>query len=203
MAGDQLAQAWREVPTLRGVHASLEPLHAEHADGLCAALAGSGLERLWYTNVPAAERVEGYIAAALQARDEGKVLPFVVREAGGAIVGTTRFYGLEPEVPKLLIGYTWYAPRVQRSGVNTECKRMLLAHAFETLGCISVAFETSWFNHASRAALVRLGARQDGVLRNHKRHADGSPRDTVVFSIIDAEWPALKRHLQFRLEAHA
>jgi RimJ/RimL family protein N-acetyltransferase len=203
MAIDLLPQAWSEVPTLRGTHATLEPLQVAHADGLRAALAGSGLDRLWYTNVPASERVDGYIAAALQAQAEGKVLPFVVRDAEGAIVGTTRLYGLEADVPKLLIGYTWYAPRVQRSGVNSECKLMLLTHAFETLGCISVAFETSWFNHASRAAIARLGAKQDGVLRNYKRHADGSPRDTVVFSIIDAEWPAIKRHLQFRLETHA
>jgi N-acetyltransferase len=203
MATTPSPASWRDVPTLRGAHATLEPLRAEHADALRAALAGSGLERLWYTNVPAADAVDGYVAAALQVQDEGKVLAFVVRDSAGDIVGSTRFYGLEPEVPKLLIGYTWYAPRVQRSGVNTECKLMLLRHAFETMGCISVGFETSWFNHASRAAIARLGAKQDGVLRNHKRHADGTPRDTVVFSIIDPEWAAVKRHLQFRLEANA
>ena len=203
MMSAQVPPAWREVPTLRGRHATLEPLQAAHADALRALLAGSGLDQLWYTNVPAAERVDDYIAAALQARDDGKALPFVVRDAAGAVVGSTRLYGLEAEVPKLLIGYTWYAPRVQRSGVNSECKLMLLSHAFETLGCIRVGFETSWFNHASRAAIARLGAKQDGILRNYQRHRDGSRRDTVVFSIIDSEWQTLKRHLQFRLESHA
>jgi N-acetyltransferase len=193
---------WREVPSLQGRHARLEPLQAAHADALRAALHGSGLERLWYTSVPAVDQVDGYVAAALQVQAQGRVLPFVVRDAAGAIVGSTRFYGLDPDVPTLLIGYTWYAPRVQRSGVNTEVKRMLLQYAFETLHCISVGFETSWFNHASRAAIARLGAKQDGVLRNHKRHPDGTPRDTVVFSIIETEWAGVKRHLQFLLDSH-
>jgi RimJ/RimL family protein N-acetyltransferase len=109
---------------------------------------------------------------------------------------------MEADVPKLSIGYTWYAPEVQRTGVNTEAKLLLLTHAFETLGCISVVFETSWFNHRSRAAIARLGAKQDGVLRNHKRHSDGSLRDTVVFSIIDGEWPAVKRNLLAKLARH-
>ncbi|HLM53095.1 MAG TPA: GNAT family protein, partial [Pseudoxanthomonas sp.] len=107
---------------------------------------------------------------------------------------------LEPAVPRLSIGYTWYMPLVQRTGVNTDAKRLLLAHAFEALGCLSVVFETSWFNQVSRTAIARLGARQDGVLRNHQRHADGTPRDTVVFSIVDGEWPAVKRHLEHRLQ---
>jgi RimJ/RimL family protein N-acetyltransferase len=198
-----LPQAWRAVPTLRGTHATLEPLQAAHADGLRAALDGSGLERLWYTNVPAPAHVDAYIAAALQAQEDGEALPFVVHDAAGAIVGSTRLYGLDATVPRLLVGYTWYAPRVQRSGVNTETKLMLLTHAFDTLGCLGVAFETSFFNHTSRAAIARLGAKQDGILRHHKRHADGTPRDTVVFSIIDSEWQGVKRHLQHRLEAHA
>jgi RimJ/RimL family protein N-acetyltransferase len=163
---------------------------------------GSGLDALWYTNVPAPDDVAAYVDKALAAQEAGGMLPFAVLDAGGDIVGTTRFYGIEPEVPKLLIGYTWYVPRVQRSGVNTECKLMLLEHAFGTLRCAGVGFETSWFNHASRTAIARLGAKQDGVLRNHKRHADGSLRDTVVFSILDAEWPAVRRNLQSRLETH-
>mgnify|MGYP006171118015 CR=1 FL=1 len=128
--------------------------------------------------------------------------PFVVRDAGGCVVGSTRFYDIDRSVPRVKLGYTWYAPRVQRSGVNTEVKRMLLQYAFETLQCLSVGFETSWFNHRSRAAIARLGAKQDGVLRNHKRHSDGSPRDTVVFSIIDGEWPAVKRNLLAKLARH-
>ena len=195
--------AWSTVPTLRGRHVSLEPLRREHAQGLAAVLQGSGLDQLWYTQVPSPDRVESYLEAALQAQDEGRVLPFVVRDAAGDIVGSTRFYDLDAGVPRLSLGYTWYAPRVQRSGVNTEAKLLLLQHAFETLGCISVVLETSWFNATSRTAIARLGAKQDGVLRNHKRHADGTPRDTVIFSIIDAEWQGVKRHLQFRLDSHA
>lgn len=194
---------WNLVPTLRGQHVSLQPLQDEHVPGLRAALEGSGLDQLWYTQVPSPERTEAYVQAALQAQAEGRVLPFVIRDAAGDIVGSTRFYDLDASVPRLSLGYTWYAPRVQRTGANTEAKLLLLQHAFEVLGCISVVLETSWFNATSRTAIARLGAKQDGVLRNHKRHADGTPRDTVIFSIIDAEWQGVKRHLQFRLDSHA
>ncbi|WP_019304118.1 GNAT family N-acetyltransferase [Xanthomonas oryzae] len=203
MTAAALPPLWRELPTLRGQHAVLEPLQAAHADGLRDAVGEGALSRLWYASVPAVEQVDAYIAAALAACADGAALPFVVRDAAGDIVGCTRYYALDAAVPRLSIGYTWYAPRVQRSGVNTEAKLMLLQHAFETLGCLSVMFETSLFNHTSRAAIARLGAKQDGVLRNHTRHADGTPRDTVVFSIIDTEWAGVKRHLQFRLEANA
>ncbi len=196
------ADIWSHVPTLRGRHVTLEALRAEHVGGLRAALQDSGLDRLWYTQVPSPEDVEAYVQAALQAQAEGLVLPFVIRDAAGDIVGSTRFYGLDAEVPRLSLGYTWHAPRVQRTGVNTEAKLLLLQHAFEAMGCISVVLETSWFNFTSRAAIARLGARQDGVLRNHRRHGDGTPRDTVIFSIIDAEWAGVKRHLQFRLDSH-
>lgn len=195
--------AWNLVPTLRGQHVSLQPLQDEHVPGLRAALEGSGLDQLWYTQVPSPERTEAYVQAALQAQAEGRVLPFVIRDAAGDIVGSTRFYDLDASVPRLSLGYTWYAPRVQRTGANTEAKLLLLQHAFEVLGCISVVLETSWFNATSRTAIARLGAKQDGVLRNHKRHADGTPRDTVIFSIIDAEWQGVKRHLQYRLDSHA
>lgn len=198
-----MSTAWSRVPELRGTHVSLAPLQPDHVPDLQAALAGSGLDRLWYTNVPAVQGVAAYVDAALVAQRQGSALPFVVRDAGGSVVGTTRLYALEPEVPRASIGYTWYAPRVQRTGLNTEAKLLLLQHAFEAMGCISVGFETSWFNLASRRAIARIGARQDGVLRNHKRHRDGTPRDTVVFSIIDTEWAGVKRHLQFLLESHA
>ena len=197
-----LPTAWQQVPALTGRHARLEPMSRDHVDGLRAALAGDALSALWFTQVPKAADVEHYVESVLAAQADGRVLPFVVRGADGRIVGSTRFYGLEADVPKLSIGYTWYAPDVQRTGVNTEAKLLLLTHAFETLGCISVVFETSWFNHRSRAAIVRLGAKQDGVLRNHKRHTDGSPRDTVVFSIIDGEWLAGKRNLLAKLARH-
>ena len=195
--------AWNTVPTLRGQHVTLQPLQMEHVPGLRDALEGSGLDQLWYTQVPSPQQVEHYVQAALQAHAEGKVLPFVIRDAAGDIIGSTRFYDMDASVPKLSLGYTWYTPRVQRTGANTEAKLLLLQHAFESMGCISVVLETSWFNVTSRTAIARLGAKQDGVLRNHKRHADGTPRDTVIFSIIDAEWQGVKRHLQFRLDSHA
>nr|WP_066096274.1 GNAT family N-acetyltransferase [Xanthomonas massiliensis] len=195
--------AWRQVPDLAGGGVRLVPLAAAHAPGLRRALGEGALSRLWYANVPAPGEVEDYVDAALAARDAGTALPFAVLDRDGAVVGSTRFYDLQPAVPNLKIGYTWYAPRVQRSGINTEAKLLLLGHAFEALGCAAVSFETSWFNHASRAAIARLGAKQDGVLRAHKRHADGSLRDTVVFSILDTEWRAVKANLRFRLEQHA
>ncbi|MDR7068881.1 RimJ/RimL family protein N-acetyltransferase [Pseudoxanthomonas japonensis] len=202
MAADALPAAWQQVPVLTGRHAHLVPMSRDHVDGVRAALAGDALAALWFTSVPKADEAAGYIDAVLAAQADGRVLPFVVLDADGRVVGSTRYYGLEADVPKLSIGYTWYAPDVQRTGINTETKLLLLTHAFETLGCISVVFETSWFNQRSRAAIARLGAKQEGVLRNHKRHADGSPRDTVVFSIIDSEWPAVKRNLQARLAQH-
>ena len=202
MASASLPAAWQQVPVLMGRHARLEPMSRDHVDGLRAALSGDALAALWFTQVPKAADAAAYVDTVLAGQADGRVLPFVVRDAGGRVVGSTRFYGLEADVPKLSIGYTWYTPDVQRTGVNTEAKLLLLTHAFETLGCISVVFETSWFNHRSRTAIARLGAKQDGVLRNHKRHTDGSPRDTVVFSIIDGEWPAVKRNLLAKLARH-
>jgi RimJ/RimL family protein N-acetyltransferase len=193
---------WTTVPTLRGRHVVLEPLHASHADGLRAALGDGELSRLWYTNVPPPEQAASYVAAALEMQAKGQALPFVVRDADGVVVGCTRYYDVDPVVPRVQIGYTWYAQRVQRTGLNTEAKLLLLGHAFEKLQCICVGFETSWFNQASRAAIARLGAKQDGVLRSHRRHADGSVRDTVAFSIIESEWPAVKRNLIHKLERH-
>jgi len=190
------------VPMLRGRHVALEPLQAVHADGLRLATADGELWRRWYTNVPAPEAVDDYVAAALSMQAGGTSMAFAVRDADGAIVGTTRYYDIDPAVPRLSIGYTWYARRVHRTGLNTEAKLLLLGHAFESLGCIAVALETSWFNHASRAAIERLGAKQDGVLRNHRRHSDGTVRDTVVYSILDSEWPAVKANLAGRLAAY-
>lgn len=202
MALPDLPAAWREVPVLIGRHVHLEPMRESHADALRKALAGDELSRLWFTNVPTGEGVDRYLKAALEAKANGEMQPFVVLDRDGELVGSTRFYRLEPGVPSLCIGYTWYIPRVQRTGVNTEAKQLLLAHAFEVLGCISVCFETSTKNERSRAAIARLGAKQDGILRNHKRHADGTLRDTVVFSIIDSEWPGVRLNLQARLQAH-
>ncbi|UNK50316.1 GNAT family N-acetyltransferase [Lysobacter sp. S4-A87] len=196
------ADHWSVVPTLRGQHVALEPLQAAHAGDLRAALGAGELSRLWYTSVPAPEQVESYISAALDVQDQGKAMAFAVRDASGDIVGSTRYYDLDQSVPRVQIGYTWYAPKVQRTGLNTEAKLLLLGHAFETMGSICVGFETSWFNLASRAAIARLGAKQDGILRSHRRHADGSVRDTVAFSIIESEWPAVKRNLLHKLQNH-
>ncbi|QSQ27122.1 GNAT family N-acetyltransferase [Pyxidicoccus parkwayensis] len=191
---------WSHIPILEGRHVRLEPLQSSHVEALSRAVTDGELWNCWYTSVPKPEGMASYVEAALAMKERGQALPFVVRDADGQVVGSTRFYLLDPSVPRVHIGYTWYAKRVQRTGLNTESKRLLLTHAFETLGCISVFFETSWFNHASRTAIARLGAKQDGVLRGHMRHSDGSLRDTVVFSILAAEWPAVKRHLTAKLE---
>lgn len=200
---DMASTLWNTVPALQGRHVRLQPLQVAHVPALRLALGDGALSRCWYTNVPAPDGADRYVDAALEAQAQGKVLAFAVGDAAGEVVGSTRFYALEADVPRLNIGYTWYSPRVQRTGLNTEAKLLLLQHAFEVMGCISVGFETSWFNQASRNAIARLGAKQDGVLRSHKRHTDGSRRDTVVFSIIDTEWPAVKTHLQFLLDSHS
>ena len=190
-----------EPVTLRGAHASVEPLAAAHADGIRAAAADGELWRLWYTSVPAPETTAQWLASALDVRERLGAMPFVVRDnASGAIVGSTRYFNVDAANRRLEIGHTWYAKRAQRTAINTDCKLLLLTHAFETLECIAVEFRTHWFNEASRAAIARLGAKQDGVLRNHQLLPDGSRRDTVVFSIIDGEWPAVKAHLRFLLD---
>lgn len=188
-----------EPVTLRGTHVQLEPLAHEQAPALDAAAADGELWNLWYTSVPDHEHMQAWITDALREQARGAALPFVVRElATDTIVGSTRYLNVDAANRRLEIGATWYAARVQRSVVNTECKHLLLAHAFEALECIAVEFRTHWHNHRSRAAITRLGAKQDGVLRQHRILADGSYRDTVVFSIIAAEWPAVKRDLAFR-----
>lgn len=187
--------------TLRGEHATLEPLAAEHLDAIRAAASDGELWRLWYTSVPAPDVTPNWLAAALDMRERLGAMPFAVRDnASGDIVGSTRYFNVDAVNRRLEIGHTWYAKRAQRTGINTECKRLLLTHAFEALQCIAVEFRTHWLNQGSRAAIARLGAKQDGVLRNHQLLADGSRRDTVVFSILDGEWPAVKRHLRFLLE---
>jgi len=189
-----------EPVTLKGAHATLEPLAHEHSAELGKAAADGDIWRLWFTSVAPPDRMDDYIATALDMRDRLGAMPFIVREAGtGDVVGCTRYFNVDAANRRLEIGHTWYAKRVQRTAVNTECKLMLLTHAFETLQCIAVEFRTHWFNHASRAAIARLGAKQDGVLRNHQLMPDGARRDTVVFSIIDGEWPAVRRHLQYQL----
>ena len=192
--------AFIEPVTLKGAIATLEPLAREHEAGLAKAAADGELWQLWYTTVAHPDKMAEYIATALDQRARLDAMPFIVREnATGDVVGCTRYFNVDVANRRLEIGHTWYAKRVQRTGLNTDCKLLLLGHAFEKLRCIAVEFRTHWFNHASRTAIARLGAKQDGVLRNHQLSADGAKRDTVVFSIIDNEWPAVKRHLLFQL----
>jgi len=193
--------AFIEPVRLSGAHAALEPLAREHEQSLARAAADGELWRLWYTSVAAPDRMGEYIASALEMRERLGAMPFVVREKGsGDVVGCTRYFNVDAANRRLEIGHTWYAKRVQRTALNTECKLLLLEHAFEKLRCIAVEFRTHWFNHASREAIARLGAKQDGVLRNHQISPGGSYRDTVVFSIIESEWPAVKKHLAFQLD---
>jgi N-acetyltransferase len=190
-----------EPVTFTGDHATIEPLAPEHEQALERAAADGELWRLWYTSVASPGKMGSYVAAALDMRERLDAMPFVIREkSSGEIVGCTRYFNVDPINRRLEIGHTWYAKRVQRGPINTECKLLLLTHAFEKLQCIAVEFRTHWFNHASRTAIARLGAKQDGVLRNHQLSPDGSKRDTVVFSIIDGEWPAVKRHLRYQLD---
>jgi RimJ/RimL family protein N-acetyltransferase len=190
--------AFIEPVTLKGRHATLEPLAREHEDALRRVAADGELWRLWYTSIAPPEKMGEYIATALEMREKLGAMPFVVRSnATGEIVGCTRYFHVDAPNRRLEIGYTWYAKSAQRTAINTECKILLLTHAFEKLQCIAVEFRTHWFNHASREAIARLGAKQDGVLRNHQISPDGSYRDTVVFSIIESEWPAVKQHLVY------
>lgn len=181
-------------------HVLLEPLRQEHADELLAAAADGELWKLWYTSVASADAALSYIDKALEMRDNQGAMPFVVRrKSDGKIVGTTRYFNVDAANRRLEIGHTWYSKSAQRTGINTETKLLLLKHAFETLNCIAVEFRTHWFNFESRAAIARIGAKQDGVLRNHQLAPNGTLRDTVVFSIIASEWPTVKAHLRWML----
>ena len=192
---------WIEPVTFKSEHATLEPLSTAHINELGEASKDGELWKLWFTGVPSPETVESYVEDALAMFDKHTAMPFVIREnKSGKIIGSTRFCNIEEHSQRAEIGYTWYAKNYQRSPINTECKLMLLTHAFEQLGAIAVEFRTHWHNQASRRAIERLGAKQDGVLRNHQRLADGSYRDTVVFSIINNEWLAVKNGLTFKLE---
>jgi N-acetyltransferase len=191
---------WIDPVTLTGEHVVLEPLALEHEAALAHAAADGELWNLWYTSVPAPGQTRAYIETAHDMRDRQGAMPFAVREAAsGEIVGSTRFFNVEAAHRRLEIGHTWYARRVQRTALNTEAKLLLLGHAFDSLRAIAVEFRTHFMNHASRTAIARLGAKQDGILRNHQIGRDGVVRDTVVFSIIENEWPAVRANLRFKL----
>jgi RimJ/RimL family protein N-acetyltransferase len=192
---------WIEPVTLEGEHVKLVPLTPEHEQALTAAASDGELWKLWYTFVPSPDKTRAYIDTALDMRDRLGAQPFAVIDAkSGDIVGSTRYFNVDEANRRLEIGHTWYAKRVQKTALNTEAKLLLLAHAFDKLGAIAVEFRTHFMNHASRAAIARLGAKQDGILRNHGIGRDGVLRDTVVFSIIQSEWPAVRANLNFRLD---
>ncbi len=190
-----MSELFSRIPTLTDTAVRLEPLSLEHVPALIEAASDGRLWQLWYTSVPSPEKMHDYVALALDEHHAGTSLPFVVKDGAGTIIGSTRYCHIDGKNRRVEIGYTWYAQRAQRTALNTQAKKLLLGYAFETMQCIAVEFRTHWFNHASRAAIARLGAKQDGILRNHQRMADGSLRDTVVFSIIDNEWLAVKKHL--------
>ena len=181
----------------------LEPLTDDHSDALNSAAADGRLWELWFTAVPAPDLMPAYVATALQGQRDGHMLPWVVRDLStGAIVGSTRYHDIVPAIDRVEIGYTWYAGRCQRTHVNTTCKLLLFAHAFETLGCKVVGLRTDNFNFRSQRAIEGLGARKDGVLRHHAARRDGTVRDSVMYSILLAEWPDVRRHLELRLARH-
>jgi RimJ/RimL family protein N-acetyltransferase len=181
----------------------LEPLTDDHSDALNSAAADGRLWELWFTAVPAPDRMPAYVATALQGQRDGHMLPWVVRDLStGAIVGSTRYHDIVPAIDRVEIGYTWYAERCQRTHVNTTCKLLLFTHAFETLGCKVVGLRTDNFNFRSQRAIEGLGARKDGVLRHHAARRDGTVRDSMMYSILLAEWPDVRRHLELRLARH-
>jgi RimJ/RimL family protein N-acetyltransferase len=189
--------------TLRGRHAVLEPLSRSHEADLTEAVRDGDLWTLWYTAVPAPEKMGAEIERRLGLQAAGTMLPFTVFEAAsGRCVGMTTFMNADAVYRRVEIGSTWYARRTQRTSLNTDCKRMLLGHAFEQLGCIAVELRTSSFNLQSRRAIERLGAKLDGVLRSHQLHTNGVLRDTHVYSIIASEWPTVKAHLTYQLARH-
>ncbi len=192
--------AFVELITLRGKHVTLEPLAVEHLAALQAAVTDGELWKLWYTTVPTVEGMAADIESRIAKRAAGTMLPFVARRASdNQIVGATTYMNIEGEHRRVEIGSTWYAKSAQRSPINTEAKLLLLTHAFETLDCICVQFMTHWMNHQSRAAIERLGAKLDGVLRAHRIGRMGEQRDTCVYSIIASEWPTVRAHLQHKL----
>jgi N-acetyltransferase len=194
---------WLEPVTLRGAHARLEPLSHDQRDGLVEAVSDGELWKLWYTFVPAPEDMAKEIDRRLGLQAAGSMLAFTVFDADGKISGMTTYMNVDAANRRVEIGSTWYAKRVQRSAVNTQCKLLLLTHAFEKLDCIAVEFRTHFFNQQSRRGIERLGAKQDGILRNHVIAPNGTLRDTVVFSIIAGEWPTVKAHLNYQLNDKA
>ena len=194
---------WIEKIELEGKKVKLIPLEKSHKIGFLKAATNGKLWEMWFTSVPSEKNIDNYIEHALIQKQNGAEFPFVVLDKkNGNIIGSTRYYNIQPEHRRLEIGYTWYAKKNQRTGINTECKYLMLKYAFDDLNCIAVQFLTNWHNLPSRKAIARLGAKQDGVLRNHRLNADGSSRDTVVFSITEQEWPGVEKTLNYEMEKY-
>jgi len=191
--------SWLTPLRLQGSHGSLEPLSLDHEQDLIAAVSDGELWNLWYTAIPAPRAMRAEIERRLDLQRKGSMLPFTTRDAAGRVVGMTTFMNIDAVNQRVEIGSTWTAASVQRSGFNTECKLLLLSHAFEK-EAIAVEFRTNFFNQQSRRAIERLGARLDGILRSHQRMPNGLLRDTCVYSITRAEWPAVQAHLQWQLD---
>ena len=190
--------------TLEGGGIRLEPLTDGHQQALGVAATDGRLWELWFTATPGPDGMRDYVAAALKGQRDGHMLPWAVRDlAADSIIGSTRYHDIVREIDRVEIGYTWYAQSRQRTHVNTTCKRLLLAHAFETLGCKVVGLRTDNFNFRSQRAIEALGAKKDGVIRHHALRRDGTVRDSVLYSILAAEWPDVRRHLDLRLARHA
>ena len=194
---------WLEPVTLSGPHAQLKPLSHDHIEGLTEAVKDGELWKLWYTFVPKPENMGKEIDRRLGLQAAGSMLPFTVFDTSGGIAGMTTYMNVDAPNRRVEIGSTWYAKRVQRSAVNTQCKLLLLTHAFEKLDCIAVEFRTHFFNHQSRRGIERLGAKLDGILRSHQLASNGTLRDTVVYSIIASEWPTVRAHLNYQLNERA
>ncbi len=194
------AMAWVEAISLHGPGADLEPLTMAHLGDLIDSVKDGELWNLWYTTIPRPEAMRAEIDRRLRLQSEGSMMPFAVLDSKSRkAVGMTTYMHIDAVNRRLEIGSTWVRRSVQRSPINTQCKLLLLTHAFEVLGCIGVEFRTHFFNQQSRRAIERLGAKLDGVLRQHQRASDGSLRDTCVYSVIASEWPGVKSHLSWQL----
>jgi RimJ/RimL family protein N-acetyltransferase len=193
--------AWSEPVRLTGQHVTIVPLSHSHCADLVEAVKDGELWKLWYTFIPTPDKMASEIDRRLRLQADGSMLPFaVIENKSDKALGMTTYMNINPTAHRLEIGSTWYRAGAQRTPINTECKLLLLTHAFEALECIAVEFRTSFFNQQSRKAIERLGAKQDGILRNEMLHKDGTLRDTCVYSIIGSEWPTVKTHLSFELE---
>ena len=196
-------KSWFEEIELNNDMVSLVPLTKEHKEGILKAASDGELWNLWYTSVPSVSTVDAYVDKALDEYSNKQSLPYIVLDnKTKSVVGSTRFMNIDTKNRRLEIGHTWYASSYQKTGVNSNCKLLLLEHAFEKLDCIAVEFRTNWFNFESRNAILKLGAKQDGVLRNHRIDHNGLIRDSVIFSITKQEWPGVKKNLEFRLGKH-